>query len=734
MGAEREERQTELEKRRAQRKERAAQRERQKKARRTLLLRLTAALVLIVGAEREERQTELEKRRAQRKERAAQRERQKKARRTLLLRLTAALVLIALAAGVIVWVNRSGNQNADSATGETVGDTTGQTDANTTAAAVQADQRTEPTQPSATTNRSGNQNADSATGETVGDTTGQTDANTTAAAVQADQRTEPTQPSATTVIHIAAAGDLNITDQVIRNAASGSDYDFTRAFLDVAPVFAEADLAMLNFEGTLAGDLNITDQVIRNAASGSDYDFTRAFLDVAPVFAEADLAMLNFEGTLSGEPYGTETGSANAASGSDYDFTRAFLDVAPVFAEADLAMLNFEGTLSGEPYGTETGSAPVQIAQQLAQIGVDVVQTANSASIRAGVLGLQSTLDGFYQAGVLPVGTFANERTFHKTGGYSIVEVQGIRIALVGFTKGMDNLGLPEGSESCVNVLYTDYTSDYQKVDREKITQVLKNVLVGFTKGMDNLGLPEGSESCVNVLYTDYTSDYQKVDREKITQVLKNVASEKPDLTIAMVHWGSENNEEISATQKEIRDLMLSSGVDVILGSHPHLVQSVEYDPANSTLVAYSLGDFFGDAARAGTAYSVSGVDVILGSHPHLVQSVEYDPANSTLVAYSLGDFFGDAARAGTAYSVILDVEVTRDNASGSVRVTGYDYTPIYTLLPDQSGDGGHRVVRLQETLSRYESNYLGKITPAVYEDMTYALQRIGERIAAKVD
>ena len=61
-----------------------------------------------MGAEREERQTELEKRRAQRKERAAQRERQKKARRTLLLRLTAALVLIGLAAGVIVWVNRSG--------------------------------------------------------------------------------------------------------------------------------------------------------------------------------------------------------------------------------------------------------------------------------------------------------------------------------------------------------------------------------------------------------------------------------------------------------------------------------------------------------------------------------------------------------------------------------------------------------------------------------------------------
>ena len=452
-----------------------------------------------MGAEREERQTELEKRRAQRKERAAQRERQKKARRTLLLRLTAALVLIGLAVGAIMWVNRSGDQNTDPATGETVGDTAGQTDANTTAAAVQA-----------------------------------------------DQRTEPTQPSATTVIHIAAAGDLNITDQVIRNAASGSDYDFTRAFLDVAPVFAEADLAMLNFEGTL----------------------------------------------------------------------------------------------SGEPYGTETGSAPAQIAQQLAQIGVDVVQTANSASIRAGVLGLQSTLDGFYQAGVLPVGTFANERTFRKTGGYSIVEVQGIRIALV-----------------------------------------------GFTKGMDNLGLPEGSESCVNVLYTDYTSDYQKVDREKITQVLKNVASEKPDLTIAMVHWGSENNEEISATQKEIRDLMLSSGVDVILGSHPHLVQSVEYDPVNSTLVAYSLGDFFGDAARAGTAYSV-----------------------------------------------ILDVEVTRDNASGSVRVTGYDYTPIYTLLPDQSGDGGHRVVRLQETLSRYESNYLGKITPAVYDDMTYALQRIGERIAVEVD
>ncbi len=323
-----------------------------------------------------------------------------------------------------------------------------------------------------------------------------------------------------------------------------------------------------------------------------------------------------------------------------YDFSQAFLDVAPVLSQADLTLLNFEGNLTGAPYGGTRRSAPQEMAQALADIGVDVVQTANSASILDGVLGLKATKDAFASVGIETVGTFRDSADFRSSKGYTIVEVEGFRVALV-----------------------------------------------AFTKGMDNMGLPEGSEDCVNLLYTDYTTDYKSIDTDGINSILRSIAEDQPDITIAMVHWGSEYNESISDTQTRIRNLMLSGGVDIILGTHPHLVQTIEFDETAGTLAAFSLGDFYGDASQAGSNYSL-----------------------------------------------ILDIEVQRDNLTGEVKVAGYTYTPIYTLTPTQSSAGGHRVVRIKEAMARYESNYLGCITEDTYDSMAYALTRLEQRIAQEAD
>jgi hypothetical protein len=144
--------------------------------------------------------------------------------------------------------------------------------------------------------------------------------------------------------------------------------------------------------------------------------------------------------------------------------------------------------------------------------------------------------------------------------------------------------------------------------------------------------LPQGSEHCVNVLYEDYDSTYQKLNRERINDVLDKIASEKPDLTVAMLHWGSEYNDTISESQEQILQIMQSNGVDAVIGTHAHRVQQMVYDP---------------DAG--------------------------------TFVAYCLGDLIGDAPRAGAEYSVLLDLQITK-SGEGGPRITGYDYTPIYTV------------------------------------------------------
>lgn len=318
-----------------------------------------------------------------------------------------------------------------------------------------------------------------------------------------------------------------------------------------------------------------------------------------------------------------------------YNYTRAFMDVASTLSDADLTVLNLEGNICGEPYGSDTTSAPRELLDGLRNAGVDLIQMANSCTINNGLIGLTSTLQTIRAAGLEPVGAFASESEFQQSKGYTITEAQGVKVAFVAFTKGLGGRGLPAGN--------------------------------------DNL---------VNILYEDYASTYDKIDRTRITSVLKAVEAEKPDITIALLHWGSEYNDDISDTQKSIVNLMKKQGVDVIIGTHPHTVQAIEYD------------------ALAGT-----------------------------LVAYSLGDFFGDASRGGTNYSIILDLEITKDSSTGTTKVTNYSYTPIYTVSEAESADGYRRVVRIDKTVEAWEENYLDKVSQSAKESMVYALDRIEARI-----
>ena len=254
------------------------------------------------------------------------------------------------------------------------------------------------------------------------------------------------------------------------------------------------------------GDLNITDSVVAAGASGYGDDY--------------------------------------------YDYTSAFLDVASLMSDADLTLMNFEGNLVGPPYGTDTASAPQQLVQALNAIGVDILQMANSYSTYNGMIGLAQTLNNIRAAGIEPVGAYATADEFRQSRGYTICDVRGVKVAIV-----------------------------------------------AFTKGMGGLGLPEGSEECVNKLFVDYDSEYKKIDYDGIRSIMKNLRSEKPDVIIAMLHWGAEYNDTVFKSQKDIAELMIDEGVDIILGTHSHMVHELVFDRENNTVIAYSPGDSFGHPA-----------------------------------------------------------------------------------------------------------------------------------------
>ena len=316
-----------------------------------------------------------------------------------------------------------------------------------------------------------------------------------------------------------------------------------------------------------------------------------------------------------------------------FDYGPVFKDILPVLASADVTILNFEGVLGGNSYGTETKYAPPALLTALKNAGVDILQTANSYSIYDGPRGLKSTIQGIQSAGMTPLGTFLSKEDFEESGGYVIWEVKGIKIAMMAFTKGM----------------------------------------------VDSAGLPAVSENCVNLLYEDYMSTFQKVDTEGITRVVRNAAAHDPDIMIALVHWGSEASKQPSKSQEKICTLLHDEGVDAIIGTHPNLVQAMEYESLSGNFVAWSLGDLF--------------------------------------------DTMSDS------YSVLLDLEITQDGATGKTKVTGFDYVPVYL---EKSADGAMRLLRIEEAIAAYENQYLDRVSEATYNAMKTALKQLESRVGKK--
>lgn len=252
---------------------------------------------------------------------------------------------------------------------------------------------------------------------------------------------------------------------------------------------------------------------------------------------------------------------ADARSSDGYDFSPGFFGVASLLSETDLTVGNLECNLAGAPYGTATGSAPTELADTLSGLGFDLLQTANSASIMGGMAGLEATADNLERAGIDPVGTFRSEKERSDCGGITIREVNGVRVAFIAFTKGLGNMSLPEDNEYSVNLLYSDYDTNYRDLDTDGIVAAM--------------------------------NEARKKD---------------PDVIIALVHWGSENSRKVSASQERVAELLYANGADAIIGTHSHMVGEIrrqtitlEDGSAKDVVTAYDLGNFYTDSTKSGT-------------------------------------------------------------------------------------------------------------------------------------
>ena len=235
------------------------------------------------------------------------------------------------------------------------------------------------------------------------------------------------------------------------------------------------------------------------------------------------------------------------------------------------------------------------------------------------------------------------------------------------------------------------FTSNADRKSNQVVVREVNGIrfaFVGFTKGVSGMTIPDDASYCVNLLYEDYSSNYSKVNTAYILEVLDAAKATAPDVIIACLHWGSENVSEPSDSQEEIATLMFKNGVDVILGSHSHVVSPVE--------------------RRTVTLDNGSKKDVV--------------------IAYNLGDL--TAADEGEVnLAPILNLEFTRDGDLGQTSVTNITYRAVVSADLGEEVTPRFQVLDAENALTLYESNYYVRIPDAVYERLKNKLDSLGEAL-----
>jgi poly-gamma-glutamate capsule biosynthesis protein CapA/YwtB (metallophosphatase superfamily) len=244
--------------------------------------------------------------------------------------------------------------------------------------------------------------------------------------------------------------------------------------------------------------------------------------------AQDQTLKLVFTGDIMG--HDTQIASALATGSPGYDYRPCFRYLAPYLAGADLVIGNLEVTLAGPPYqGYPRFSSPDELADALREAGFDILVNANNHALDRGAAGLERTLGQLDARGILHTGTFTDAGS--RSRYYPLlVEKRGIRIALLNYTYGTN-------------------------------------------------GLKEEPPCVVN-----------RIDRPVILADLQKAASAEPDFTIVIMHWGEEYEQTENETQRELAGFLLENGADLIVGSHPHVVQPIR-GTGKGSLVAYSLGN-----------------------------------------------------------------------------------------------------------------------------------------------
>lgn len=319
------------------------------------------------------------------------------------------------------------------------------------------------------------------------------------------------------------------------------------------------------------------------------------------------------------------TDAYNSSTGT-YDFTYVFDDIKEYLQNADIAVGNLETTFAGKAVGYSsypTFNTPEVLAENLKDLGMDVLTTSNNHSLDKGYKGIEGTIDYLDKAGIAHTGTYKSEEEQNKI---LIQDVKGVKIAFLAYTYGTNGIPVPKGKDYCINL----------------------------------------------------------IDKDLIKKHLELAKQENPDIICVSMHWGIEYQIKQNKEQEELADFLFENGVDIILGSHPHVLQPME--KRTITLEDGSTKDGF--------------------------------------VIYSFGNFMSGQVKENTKNSIILNMKLTKKGETSKISIDEVNYTPIY-MYKSSAKTKAYKILDIEKSISDYENKSSNSITQATYNTLKTELSKI---------
>ncbi|WP_419887383.1 CapA family protein [Neobacillus niacini] len=232
----------------------------------------------------------------------------------------------------------------------------------------------------------------------------------------------------------------------------------------------------------------------------------------------------------------------DAFNGTQYNFNPIFENVKSTLESPDILTANQESMLGGSDIGVSSYpmfNSPHEVADALVNTGVDIVSMANNHTLDKGERGILSATDYLNSIGLPHVGSFLNEEDRQTL---RIINKNGIKLAFLSYTYGTNGIPVPDGKDFLVNLINRDLMSD-------------------------------------------------EIHRAK----------KEADVVIMSIHWGNEYQRIPTSEQKDLANFLANEGVDIIFGSHPHVLQPMEWiktEDGRNSFVIYSLGNFISGQVR----------------------------------------------------------------------------------------------------------------------------------------